>query len=58
MSLAAFALCPLSAITLFNYHQQKLLRLIDNKKNHLILTPNAEMLQASGLCRLNKGTKL
>ena len=53
-----FALCPLSAVTLFKYYQQKLLGLIDNKKNHSIWTPNGEMLQAFELCRLSISIKL
>ena len=52
-----FAHYRLSAVTLFNHHQQKLPTLIDNKKNHSIRTPNAEMLQASELCRLSLSIK-
>ena len=52
-----FAHYRLSAVTLFNHHQQKLPRLIDNKKNHSIWTPNGEMLQASWLCRLSISIK-
>ena len=47
----------LSAVTLFNHHQQKLPRLIDTKKNHSIWTPNGEMLQASELCSLSISIK-
>ena len=57
MSLTVFAYYRLSAVTLFNHHQQKSPKLIDNKKNHSIWTSNGEMLQASELCRLSISIK-